>query len=246
MKKINKNLLIFVLIILFNLKLLIFNAAFGETKNDLQSWDAIVIEAPIHGNLRGYFDLQPRIGNNITQLDTLVVRPAIGYKITPIVSLWLGFSWQPHPQPVFINEDRPYQGIIIEKYYKKFKLTFRSRIEERFIEYVHGASIRQRELIRFDYPLGKSKKWGLLASNEILFNYNSTENGPKAGFDQARFYYGISRKFNNSTHIEFGYMCNPVAQGPPFEKNRITLIRHNIMFTVNVNIGQGQQHFPFK
>jgi len=124
------------------------------------SWDAIFLEFPINEKINGYFDLQPRIGDDITKLSVLVVRPAIFYKITGNLTAGQGYSWQPHIAPVFIDENRPYQQLLYRKTFKKFRLNARIRTEERFIEHTSGASVRQRLLVRFNVPLGKGKNGG--------------------------------------------------------------------------------------
>lgn len=207
--------------------------------NDVQSWNAIVLEVPINKKFNFYLDVQPRIGDDVTQLSQLVVRPAIHYKLNDHVMIGQGFSWQPHVTPVFINENRPYQDIIYRKGFKKFSLTLRARTEERMISGTSGVSIRQRFLTRFNIPMGDKKKWGWVAANELFVNLNSLPIGPKGGLNQERVYLAVYRHLNENMTLEFGYMFNPVWNDYQSEY----IIRHDILVTLNINLDKSMKHF---
>ncbi len=211
--------------------------------NDLESWDAIVLEVPMNKKFNFYIDVQPRIGDDLTQLNTLVVRPAIHYKINENVMIGQGFSWQPHVTPVFNNENRPYQEIIYRKKYEKVNLTLRARTEERLIEGTSGASIRQRFLVRLKFPMSKEKEWGYIAANELLINLNSLAVGPKGGLDQERVYFGVYKKLNKDTSLELAYIFNPVWGGTSGGASNEYLIRHIIALTLNINLDNEHGHY---
>ncbi len=207
----------------------VFAQSIMSNSSGFQSWDAIILEGPIKEKGRGYLFIQPRIG---TTSDFIVVRPAYGHVLNKEFSLWQGVSWQPLVSPQFIDEVRLYQDLLCKKEFKKFKLTLRNRTEERFIQGVGGASIRQRERLNFYIPFGESGKWGFIASQEILINYDSRQNGPRGGFGQARLYYGLTRKINDRLKINFGYMLNLIGNSQPFLED---FTRNILMINININ-----------
>ncbi len=236
MNKFKKKFALIILITLIIIGTSAHNYAFAETKNEPQTWDAIVIEGAIHNNIRGYLDIQPRIG---TITSEMVVRPALGYQLNDACTIWQGYSWQPRLKPQFIDENRLYQQVLYRKNFNKLHLTFRSRTEERFIENLPAPIIRQRELLKLIYPISKDGKWKIFASNEIFINYNSPGKNVIAGVEQARFYYGIMKNINKFVNIEIGYMFDPTWG------RHNNLFRHNILFTISINTDvKGIRHYP--
>lgn len=207
--------------------------------NDLENWDAIVLEAPINKKFNWYLDIQPRIGDDMTQLTQMVVRPAIHYKVNHNVMLGVGYSWQPHVTPVFNNENRPYQEIIYRKKFKKCSLDLRARTEERLIEGTSGASIRQRFLARLKIPMNDKETWGWVTAEELFINLNSLADGPKGGLNQNRLYFGVFRQLNENVEVEFGYIFNPEWNDLANE----AVIRHIIAITLNINLDKERKHF---
>ncbi len=185
----------------------------------------------------GYLEAQPRVSFQDTQnldsgMSALIIRPALGYQVTPHVSIWQGYAWAPTFQPEFRDENRLFQQLLIENKIKKLSLTNRTRLEERFIEDTNGASIRGRHLLRGSYPLGKAQKWSVVAYDEFFVNFNSVSNGPASGFDQNRSFAGINRKLNEHVNVEAGYMFNYVNRREP----GLDRINHIILLTLNMNV----------
>jgi hypothetical protein len=50
----------------------------AKASSDFQIWTPININAKLAEQLRGFLELQPRIGNNASNLTTAIVRPALG------------------------------------------------------------------------------------------------------------------------------------------------------------------------
>lgn len=229
----------FFIILLFTIILAFCQLPSQAVPNDLQSWNAIVLEVPMNKRFNFYLDVQPRIGDDVTQLNKLVVRPAIHYKLNDNVMIGQGFSWQPRVTPVFLNENRPYQDIIYRKGFKRVRLTLRARTEERMINGTSGASIRERFLVRLNFPMGEKEKWGFIAANELFVNLNSVPVGPKGGLNQERLYYGVYRHLTETVTLEFGYMFNPIFNDYPNEY----FIRHDILITLNINLDKSLKRF---
>lgn len=206
-------------------------------ENDLQQWDQINLKVPLSADKKvlGQLEIQPRLGSvegvrDFWHPNQLIIRPSIGYQLTPKVSVWQGYGWTPFFEPDFKNEHRIYQQLQIDNRLKKLSLTNRTRLEERFIEGAGGTSLRGRHMLRGAYPLGNSGKWSLVASNEIFVNLNSPSHAPKSGLDQNRAFAGINRRINKHINMEAGYLNAYVNRAEPIA-NRMN---HVIMFTVNL------------
>jgi hypothetical protein len=194
------------------------------TEDDLQIWAPVTLQGSLPAtHKRGlyFLEVQPRQGNLDGQQQSgtssmLLVRGALGYRINKYLSLWQGYGWTPIFKPDFRNESRLFQQVLLESKIKKLQVFNRTRLEQRFIEFTDsGTSIRGRNLLKLVYPVGKSGKWGIVASDELFVNFNSVTNGPAAGYDQNRAFLGLQRKFNPHVIMEAGYMANNVSRRDP-------------------------------
>lgn len=179
-------------------------------ETDTQQWTLVTMDADLSKRWRGYFEIQPRIGGDISKLDRLILRPAIGYRITPKLSLWQGYGWMPLFEPEFKEEHRPYQQVLYEDRLGRTSLISRTRLEERFIEGAASAAVRLRSMIRFFHPISADQRWAAVVSDELFWNLSSTSGGPVAGYDQNRLFLGVSRQVNPKLRVETGYLMNHV------------------------------------
>lgn len=164
---------------------------------DWQSWTQVITTISLDKEKEwfAYMEAQPRIGDDISRLERLIIRPAIGYNIHPNVALFLGYAWTPtymnsSYEKSFRNENRIWQQVLVRDTRWGLDWQHRLRQEQRFIEDAGGPSNRTRYLLRGSYALSESKNFGLTGYNEIFFNLNSESNGPKAGFDRDRYFFG--------------------------------------------------------
>lgn len=204
--------------------------AHAEVDEDVQLWAPMFLNTTLGEKGRATLEVQPRFGNDISQASMLLVRPVVGYQVTPNVSLWQGYGWTPSFNP-YRNEHRIFQQALINHKIRKLQVQHRLRLEERFIENMSSMVVRGRWLVRGDYPLGASEKWGILGYNELFINATSTSTGPQQGFDRNRLYGGISRKLNPHTRVDVGYVME-YANQPLQVRDRINHII-NLWLTVN-------------
>jgi hypothetical protein len=120
----------------------------------------------------------------------------------------------------------------VESNPKKFKLTNRTRLEERWIKGTHGTSVRLRDMVRAAYPIGKSERWSMVGYNELFVNLNSVDNGPSSGIDQNRAFIGINHKWNQHVNAEAGYLNQWLIKKDPVADH----MNHVIMLTLNFNL----------
>lgn len=178
---------------------------------DSQQWTLITAQKELTEKWRAYLEVQPRLGPDLTGgsprgVERLLVRGAIGYRLTPKTSLWQGYAWTPQFLPTDSSEHRLFQQLLYEDKLGKTSFLNRARLEERFIEGAGGTSIRLRNMIRFAHPISANKKWTAVAYDELFWNLNSTTGGPTSGYDQNRIFLGISRQTSSKLRVETGYL----------------------------------------
>lgn len=177
----------------------------SSVEHDFQLWTPVYITFPIHNKVKGYFEVNPRVGDDATNMNQLLIRPALGCQLTKNLSLWQGYAWVTNYQPTFRDEHRLYQQLLYNKSFANLKLMSRSRLEERFIEETDGTAVRARTMLRGNIPLGDANRWSFVLYDEIFVNLNSLQNGPEAGFDQNRVFAGFNQKVHENLNIDIGY-----------------------------------------
>lgn len=215
-----------------SISMLGFSAAAHADESDSQLWTQITFNKRFTSGVRLFAEVQPRLGENFNHWTQLVVRPAVGYQVTPKLSLWLGYGWTPSFFPEFTGENRIFQQALLEDRFHALSLNNRFRLEERFIEHSGGTSVRVRHQIRASHPIRSGSPWSLVGYNELFWNLDSTPRGPQAGFDQDRVYLGTAYNLSKSARVEAGYLAAFV--NPP--RNRPDRRLDVLMITVNYNL----------
>jgi len=164
---------------------------------DIQSWTQILTTISLDPERRWFasLDVQPRMGNNISELERLFIRPGLGYNINARVAVAMGYAWTPayinaSYEHDFRDENRLWQTIAYS--HDDWGLTWQHRLrqEQRFIQDSSGTSHRTQYVLRGSYSLHELPEWGLTSFGQILVNENSVDRGPKAGFDRTRLFFG--------------------------------------------------------
>jgi hypothetical protein len=174
-------------------------------KQDFRLWAPVYMTVPLSTSFLGYMEVNPRFGDDVSNLDQLLLRPAIGYKLNDHWSVWQGYAWVGSFEPNFIKEDRLFQQLIYKETFSFGKILSRSRLEERFIDHTEGTGFRARTMLRVDVPLPDIPDWGFVTYDEIFFNLNGIRGGPEGGFDQNRFFIGLNYKFMKEFNMDAGY-----------------------------------------
>jgi hypothetical protein len=201
-------------IILFLALLAPLGSGFADTLNDTQAWSALIAKFPVadQGKLFGYFEAQPRVGDNVGELERLLIRPAVGYKITPDLSLLLGYGWTPtfmnnKYDSDFRDETRIWEQLSYNQHnvLDIFEIEHRFRQEQRFIQHAGKAANRSRYMLKGSLPLNADKDFGLTGYDELFVSLNSVDNGPRAGFDRNRVFVGPYMVMK-PLRLELGYL----------------------------------------
>jgi len=177
----------------------------AETEHDGQLWFPLYNRFHLPGNFLGWVEVNPRFGDNVSEIDQLLLRPALGYKLSESFSIWQGYAWVTNYEPGFRDEHRLYQQLSYRHAFTHLKISSRTRLEERFIRNARGTALRVREMVRGDFPIDLNKQWGVVVYDEVFINLNTLLGGPESGFDQNRFFVGMNHRFNDSLSVDFGY-----------------------------------------
>jgi len=178
--------------------------------DDFQIWSPVYLTYSFTDNIQGWYEVQPRFGEDASQVNQLLLRTALGYRVTKHWSLWQGYAWTPSFEPGFVSENRIYQQMVYAKGFQAVDVMSRTRLEQRWIQRVPGTAVRFRTLLRGRFPLDDARLWGLVTQNEIFFNLNSPTNGPGGGFDQNRFFVGLNKKINEHLSVDGGYQLQAI------------------------------------
>jgi hypothetical protein len=156
-----------------------------------------------------------------------VGRTGIGYQLNDRMTLWGGYAYyHTHVNHVgTAREHRIWQQLswtLGKGDWGTFKS--RSRLEQRFRNGRDGTGWHLRQQFRGDFPVGDSRRWTLIAGDEIFFYLRDTT-WSKAGYAQNRLFLGAGYKFDNGLRVEAGYMNQFIRlRGLPDLMNHLLIV----------------------
>ena len=192
-------------------------AAGSNVQQDFRLWSPVYLTVPLSTSFLGYAEVNPRFGDDVSDLNQLILRTAIGYKLNDRWSVWQGYAWNTvyynaNNQPDFTGENRVYQQLTYKvklpflEAFPFIKYNSRTRLEERWIDHTDGTAIRARTMLRVDIGLPKMiPDTAFVVYDEIFVNLNGVSGGPEAGFDQNRFFIGFNHEFMKQFNVDLGY-----------------------------------------
>jgi hypothetical protein len=190
--------------------------AAAETRHDEQAWVNLTAMGPIAGDLVYFAEFQPRIGDRVSRLDALLLRGAVGWKLSPTVTLYQGYAHVVVPVDGGrdVNEERSFQqlNLALAKPWRG-ELSSRTRLEQRWRNDGSDTGLRLREMIRYEKPLKpQSDAVNALVSAEGFFALNDTDWGARSGFDQLRTFVGAEVGLPGVSTAEIGYLNQVIDQ----------------------------------
>lgn len=191
-------------------------AAHAATAEDEQVWVNLTAMGPVSGDLIYFAEIQPRFGKGASQADQTLLRGAVGWKLSPELSVYQGYAHivLPSQGGRDVNEERSFQQIswtIAEPWADE--LSSRTRLEQRWRSDGNGMGWRLREMLRYEKPLKPdSQAVNALVYAEGFAALNSTDWGQRAGFDQLRSFVGAEVKLMGKSTAEIGYLNQLINQ----------------------------------
>jgi hypothetical protein len=204
------------------------NVQATSATSDFQIWVPININLKLTEKLRGFLEFQPRVGSDASHLSSMIVRPALGWALTPKATLWAGYLMSADPigptSDTYRIENRVWQGFSWKDTAneKQFIWEARNRLEERFLPGNSIPSFRWRTRFRAEQLIPHYSFLSVIASEEIFVNLNNNAHNAQlqAGANQNRLYLGLGYRFAPEFQVESGYLYQHVwKNAPPADQN---------------------------
>ncbi len=183
----------------------------ADTDNGSGLWLMYGGNIKFDNNVRAFFDLQPRFTLDSSkpgkdgELQTTVVRGAVGYQLDPNFAAYLGYAFVPTYSPKKV-EQRVFQELTSVHHHHDFKFSNRVRLEQRNFEDIDRLSWRVRFQSRVQKSLGICEGLALVLSEEAFFNINDIKTSATQGFEQNRLFFGLNYQISNKLALDVGYL----------------------------------------
>lgn len=195
--------------------------ALADTEEDGRIWLNLNVQAKLPvDNLNAYLEFQPRWRDEGDEFDQRLIRPALFYKITPQASVWLGYAnvLTHRLTTGTTDEDRLWQQFQYNHQLTDgITLQSRTRLEQRWLSNGDDVGHRLRQLVRLVRPFERLPDLSLVGWNEVFVNFNDTDWGAQAGFDQNRAFIGLAYAFTPWLRVEAGYL-NQYVDTPTIDR----------------------------
>jgi uncharacterized protein DUF2490 len=192
-----------------------------------REWSKIDVSGPIGPELSDVrYEAFVESRNQETRLDS-----AGGFRITPLVSFWNGFTWI-SPNDGSPRIYRPWQHVVWELLDKNSPIQFqtRTRLEELKQESQPEWLWRVRERWRVSFPNLLAKKFTPVISDEIFLNVNKPVWVNPGVVDQNRAFIGVDSPTWKHTFVEIGYLNQYRYTTPVNQMAHIALVTFMISF----------------
>ncbi len=188
----------------------------AQTSQDEQVWLNLTAMGSVKDDLVYFAEIQPRIGDGVSRVNQAIFRGALGWKLSPTVTVYQGYAHivSPVENGADVNEDRSFQQLnwTLGKPWGG-ELMSRTRLEQRWRSDGDDMAWRVREMLRYEKPLRSgSDAVNALVYAEGFVALNDTDWGVKGGFDQARGFVGVELGLPGASTAEVGYLAQVVDQ----------------------------------
>lgn len=205
--------------------------AYAETIEDGRAWLNLTLTGALPAeNWRWYAELQPRLREEGSHLDQVLLRPAIYYNLTKQSSVWAGYAHvitHPAGKSAF-DEHRLWQQYLYQfSPVGDLAIQSRTRVEQRFIENSDDTGYKLRQMFRVMMPSGIDSRLSWVLYDEYFINLNQTDYGAQKGFDQNRAFVGANWTITPQAKFEFGYLNQHV------KTKHADLVNHVLSSTFN-------------
>ena len=203
--------------------------AVARTDHDGQGWINVTVQGPVKDRLIYFAEVQPRFGGDLSRLDTLLLRPAIGWQVSKRVAIYQGYARVISPVAGGRDraEHRPFQQVTWTlPLTSRAEFQSRTRLEQRWRNDGSEMGLRLREFVRGEVafsPTGKGVR--ALVSAEAFVALKDTDWGNRAGFDQLRTFGGVEVPLKGRTTAEIGYLNQFINQpGQAWRMNHAAVV----------------------
>lgn len=182
----------------------------AHAESEAQSWVQFLSQGKLTQDLRLWAELQPRYSFDRGKMTTVLIRPGLGWQLTPELSVWAGWAWTPLLNPSWRNEHRLWTQAVYAVNLDSVTFTQRMRFETRFIENISDPGLRLRYQVRFSVPVALEDALQLVVYDEVFISLNNPAPSIGSGFDQNRLFVGGFFRVSPHFAFDLGYMWNAV------------------------------------
>lgn len=184
--------------------------AAARIEHDAAIWLNATVMGPIEGRLVFFGEVQPRISDHASRVSAVIVRPAIGWRVSKALTVYQGYAHIVEPRDGAPDraEDRLFQQVTWNVgRIGRLEVQSRSRLEQRWRSDGDGMAIRARQMLRLEQPLARGdRRLAALGSVEAFVGLKSADWGGISGFDQLRTFIGLEIPLPGTSTIEAGYL----------------------------------------
>lgn len=190
--------------------LLVATPAAAQTENDAQVWVNLTATGSIKDRLVYFAEVQPRAANDASRLDQLLLRPAIGWKLSDRVTVYQGYA----RVLTYVGdrdtrrEHRPFQQVTWTlPQGPRAEIQSRTRLEQRWRDDGDDMGLRLREMIRGEIAFARDGRGvRALGYAELFVGLRRTDWNTRPGFDQLRSFAGVEVPVGGRSTLELGYL----------------------------------------
>ncbi len=156
-----------------------------------------------------WVDSQARFFDPGSGASQLLVRPAIGYRLTDNVKAWVGYARfrTRSATDAVSHENRYWQQIDWPAgRFLGGNVSMRARLEQRSVSVGQDVGVVLRFSTKYVRPIGADGRHSLVIGIEPFFDLRDTDWGGDSGFGQNRTFLGFGWRLSDSMSIEAGYM----------------------------------------
>jgi hypothetical protein len=183
------------------------------------NWGFLNRDNPNLAKWKWWAEGQGRFGDNASHFSQSLLRPGLGYQLTPTISLWAGYAYAPTEQPyvrVPFNEQRVWQQVLYREKYSIGTVQWRSRLEQRMAPQLgEGVGVRYRQLLKLSVPLSFAPGFSWVVQDEVFVAMNTTDWINRNGLDNNRFFTGVGYAITKEITGEVGYMNHYIWKKGP-------------------------------
>ena len=178
-----------------------------SAEDDANIWLAQTANVDLGGGAVVWLEAQERFTNDASRLGQFLVRPAIGYKLDPTTTVYIGYAYvMTDPEgPAKTNELRLFQqaSFRIAGDGRGVTLTGRTRFEQRTLEEQDGTGWRVRQQVRLTAPVSGGVR--AVAWTEPFIGLNETT-FQRGGIGLWRNFVGATVPLGQGLSLEPGYL----------------------------------------
>lgn len=183
--------------------------AAAQTTQDEALWVNATVIGTVKNRVIFFAEAQPRVTDGVSRVSQVLLRPAIGWQVSPKLALYQGYARVIEPlDGIDRTEDRLFQQVTWNVgIFDKLEVQSRTRLEQRWRSDGPGMALRARQFVRLEYPLASGERRpAAMGWSEAFVGLKSAHWGQVEGFDQLRTFVGVELPLKGKSTVEVGYL----------------------------------------